>query len=133
MQPIHKLTLGERAAERLTEISGAWMTVFLFTVILATYMTWNSYPGFRHFDPYPFEFMTFAVSIIANYQAMVVMISQKAQLRRDQHRADLTNAQMRLLVDMATAQQLVLEQLKRLAEEADKDMEAVINALEGEL
>ena len=76
-------SLGQRAADRLTEIMGGWGTLGSFTAITLLYLAVNTLPSFPHFDPYPFEFMTFAVSIIANYQAMIVMISQKGQLVRD--------------------------------------------------
>jgi uncharacterized membrane protein len=62
---------------------GSWGTPGSFTAVTLIYLALNTFPGFPHFDPYPFEFMTFAVSIIANYQAMIVMISQKGQLIRD--------------------------------------------------
>jgi uncharacterized membrane protein len=90
--------LGQRAADRLTELAGSWLTLGWFSLGIAVYITWNSSPGVVHFDAYPFEFLTFCVSILANFQAIIVMISQKGQLVRDRKQQEWTQQILRSLL-----------------------------------
>jgi uncharacterized membrane protein len=76
-------------ADRLTWIMGSWSVFWLFMMTVSGYLFWNTAPGMYHFDPYPFEFMTFAVSILANIQVIIVMISQRGQLVRDRKQQEI--------------------------------------------
>jgi uncharacterized membrane protein len=95
--------LGQRAADRLTEFAGSWMTLGWFSIGIASYIAWNLWPGVPHFDDYPFEFLTFVVSILANFQAIIVMISQKGQLIRDRKQQDWTHQILRSLMVQSEA------------------------------
>jgi uncharacterized membrane protein len=81
-------SLGQRAADRLTELAGSWLTLGWFSLIIAVYIIWNSVSFLPHFDSYPYMFLTFCVSILANFQAIIVMISQKGQLLRDRQQQE---------------------------------------------
>ena len=91
------------AADRLTWVTGSWYVFWLFIGAVAAYCAWNTAPGVHHFDPYPFEFMTFAVSILANIQVIVVMISQRGQLIRDRKQQEWTHQILRSLMVQSEA------------------------------
>jgi hypothetical protein len=95
--------LGQRAADRLTELAGSWLTLGWFSLAIASYIAWNLWPGVPHFDGYPFMFLTFCVSILANFQAIIVMISQKGQLIRDRKQQDWTHQILRSLMVQSEA------------------------------
>jgi hypothetical protein len=96
-------SLGQRAADRLTELAGSWLTLGWFSLAIASYIAWNLWPGVPHFDEYPFEFLTFVVSILANFQAIVIMISGKGNLIRDRKQQDWTHQILRSLMVQSEA------------------------------
>lgn len=103
---------GQRAADRLTEISGSWGTIGYFTIVIGAYLLWNSITGIPHFDPYPFEFLTFSVSIIANYQAMIVMVSQRGQLVRDRKQQEIQQQTLQTILTQSMASREMLAVLR---------------------
>ena len=121
------LSRGDRAADRLTIAGGSWPAVFIFTGILAVYMLANSLPWVRHFDPYPFAFMTFTVSIYANYQAMFLQIGQRSQLMRDRKRDEETRVILIALLQLAKAQKTASEEAKEHDEELAAKIEQLLH------
>lgn len=96
-------SIGQRAADRLTELAGSWLTLGWFSLAIASYIAWNLTPGVPHFDEYPFEFLTFVVSILANFQAIVIMISGKGNLVRDRKQQEWTHQILRSLMVQSEA------------------------------
>jgi len=119
--------LGDRAADRLTLLVGSWSAVFAFSVILVSYIADNSLPEFPHFDPYPFMFMTFGVSIYANYQAMFLQIGQRSQLMRDRKRDEETRVILIALLQLAKAQKTASEEAKEHDEELAAKIEQLLH------
>ena len=50
----------------------------------------NTLPGFPHFDPFPFTFLTLVVSLEAIFLSTFVLISQNRLGEETERRADLT-------------------------------------------
>jgi uncharacterized membrane protein len=46
-------------------------------------------PGIWHFDPYPFQFLTMAVSLEAIFLSIFVLVSQNRQASKDRLKAEL--------------------------------------------
>ena len=46
-------------------------------------------PGFKHFDEYPFGFLTLAVSLEAIFLSVFVLLSQNRQAVKDHIRSDV--------------------------------------------
>ena len=46
-------------------------------------------PAIWHYDPYPFQFLTMAVSLEAIFLSIFVLISQNRQAAKDRIKADL--------------------------------------------
>jgi uncharacterized membrane protein len=78
-----RLTLGERAADRMRNGMGSWPFVFLALVFLAVWMAFNRDVGF---DPYPFILLNLVLSCIAALQGAILLIAAK---RADQISAEL--------------------------------------------
>jgi uncharacterized membrane protein len=60
-------------------LNGGWFFVWI---------VWNTLPGVKHFDPYPFGFLTMVVSLEAIFLSIFVLISQNRQGAKDRLRAD---------------------------------------------
>lgn len=82
-------TFGERMADRVASFGGSWTFIFLFTLILVTWMVINTlWLLGQPFDPYPFILLNLVLSSIAALQAPVIMMSQRRQETKDRLRAE---------------------------------------------
>ena len=77
-----KLTLGQRAADRMATFGGSWTFVILFLVLMAGWITVNA-ASRRPVDPFPFILLNLALSCLAALQAPVIMMSQNRQSAKD--------------------------------------------------
>lgn len=79
-----KLTLGERIADVIAEFSGS---IPFLLINLAAFVTWIALntlgPKDWHFDEYPFQFLTMAVSLEAIFLSIFVLVSQNRQADKD--------------------------------------------------
>jgi CRP/FNR family transcriptional regulator, cyclic AMP receptor protein len=86
-----KRTMVQKSADWIAEFSGSIpfliMHVVLFTVWLI--VNWLPIPGIPQFDPYPFGFLTLAVSLEAIFLSVFVLLSQNRQAAKDRVHADI--------------------------------------------
>jgi len=84
------LTFGQRVADRVASFGGSWTFILLFMGVLVIWVTLNSVLllriGDQAFDPYPYILLNLFLSMLAAFQAPVIMMSQNRQAARD--RAD---------------------------------------------
>ena len=78
-----RLTVGERAADRMRNGMGSWPFVFAALVFLAVWMAFNRDTGF---DPFPFILLNLVLSCVAALQGAILLIAAK---RADQISAEL--------------------------------------------
>lgn len=80
-----KLTFGQRVADRVAAFGGSWSFIIIFFVILIAWVLLNTVtlPGRDIVDPYPFVFLNLILSMIAAFQAPVIMMSQNRQGIKD--------------------------------------------------
>lgn len=78
-----RLTLGERAADRLRNGMGSWAFVFAALLVLAAWMALNGRGGF---DPYPFILLNLVLSCLAALQGAILLIAAR---RTDQIASEL--------------------------------------------
>ena len=87
-----ELAIRSTAVERLADVIAAFSGSILFLVLnaawFAFWIIWNTVPGLRHFDPYPFGFLTMVVSLEAIFLSIFVLVSQNRQSAKDRLRAD---------------------------------------------
>jgi uncharacterized membrane protein len=92
-----RLTLGERAADRMRNGMGSWGFVFSALAFLALWMGANRGNGF---DPYPFILLNLVLSCLAALQGAILLIAAKrsdqisAELARHDYETDSRAAKM---------------------------------------
>ncbi|NBC35753.1 DUF1003 domain-containing protein [Novosphingobium sp. FSY-8] len=84
-EQIH-MTYGERLADRVAAVGGSWGFIIFFGVVLVSWMVLNSPPMARFvpsWDGYPYIFLNLMLSMLAAFQAPVIMMSQNRQSLKD--------------------------------------------------
>lgn len=79
-------TFGDRLSDRVASFGGSWAFIILFGVILSAWILGNTLVvlGRGHaIDPYPFIFLNLILSMIAAFQAPIIMMSQNRQAAKD--------------------------------------------------
>ena len=86
------MTFGQRLADRVAEFGGSWTFIIIFFSALVAWVILNSYILARmgyEFDPYPYILLNLFLSMLAAFQAPVIMMSQNRQAAKD--RADMAH------------------------------------------
>jgi CRP/FNR family cyclic AMP-dependent transcriptional regulator len=84
------LSPGQRVADLIADFSGSLAFLFLNLAVLVVWILANTVgPAIWHWDPYPFQFLTMAVSLEAIFLSIFVLISQNRQAAKDRIKADL--------------------------------------------
>ncbi len=82
-----KLTLGQRAADKITRFGGSWTFIIIFFSLFISWMIINSILLIkRPFDPYPYILLNLVLSCLAAIQAPIILMSQNRQAERDRQR-----------------------------------------------
>lgn len=81
----------QKAADWIAEFSGSLPFLFLHVFVFAAWLVINSLhlPNFVPFDPYPFGFLTLAVSLEAIFLSVFVLLSQNRLAAKERVRADI--------------------------------------------
>jgi uncharacterized membrane protein len=101
-------TFAQRWSDSITEFSGSWPFIFLFTAICVVWIVLNGY-GVVTFDVYPFLFLNWVLTIISTFQNPLIMMSQNRQNDRDRETV------ARILLEL-TEIKLQLRQLREKVE-----------------
>lgn len=84
------ISIGQRIADVIAAFSGSLPFLLLNFVAFVAWITINVVgPSRIHFDPYPFQFLTMAVSLEAIFLSIFVLVSQNRQSVKDRLKADL--------------------------------------------
>src|SRR5438874_7973250 len=84
------ISLGQRIADIIAEFTGSIPFILLNLVIFVVWIVANTVgPKNMQFDPYPFQFLTMAVSLEAIFLSIFVLVSQNRQAAKDRIKADL--------------------------------------------
>ena len=78
--------IGDKIADKLTEIAGSWPFIIGFSIFLLSWIILNIYM-FENVDPYPFILLNLILSCVAALQAPVIMMSQNRAAKKDSLRA----------------------------------------------
>lgn len=86
-----KRTLVQKCADWIAQFSGSIPFLIMHVVFFAVWLIWNwvPIPGITQFDPYPFGFLTLAVSLEAIFLSVFVLLSQNRQAAKDRVHADI--------------------------------------------
>jgi CRP/FNR family cyclic AMP-dependent transcriptional regulator len=85
-----RLTVADRAADRIAEFGGSWKFILTFVTLMMVWVAINSWVLItRAFDPYPYLLLSTALNMLAALQAPIIMMSQNRQAHKDRLRANL--------------------------------------------
>ena len=126
-QEMSNMTLGDRLADKISEITGSWTFIFLFIFFLIFWIVLNVkiLKEGSQIDPYPFILLNLLLSCIAALQAPIIMMSQNRQAQKDSlrnqndYRTDLKS-------------ELILEELHDKMEKILKNQSKILKRLEEE-
>ena len=84
-------TMVQKSADWIAEFAGSIPFLLIHVGLFAFWLTvnWVQVPGIPQFDPYPFGFLTLAVSLEAIFLSVFVLLSQNRQVSRDRVRNDI--------------------------------------------
>ena len=102
-----------RLADIIARFCGSMTFVWVHVVWFAGWVLANSLPGIRHFDPFPFTFLTLVVSLEAIFLSTFILISQNHETALSERRNQL-DLQINLLTEQENTK--MLRMLERIAE-----------------
>ena len=120
-----KMTMGDRIADKVSEIAGSWGFILGFSSFLIFWIVLNVVILHENetLDPYPFILLNLLLSCLAALQAPIIMMSQNRQAAKDSlrnqndYRTDLKS-------------ELILEDLHDKMEEILKNQRKIIKQFE---
>ncbi len=83
------LSVGQRIADGIADFSGSMPFLFINLTVFVFWIVTNILDSQIFRDPYPFQFLTMAVSLEAIFLSIFVLISQNRQAAKDRIKADL--------------------------------------------
>lgn len=85
-----KLTVGQKAADKVTTFAGSWLFIFLVFFYLSIWISintiWIIYG--KIWDPYPFILLNLTLSCLAAIQAPIILMSQNRAADRDRIKSE---------------------------------------------
>lgn len=114
--------LPERLSDRIAGFCGSITFVWVHVLWFAGWVCWNSIPGTRHFDAFPFTLLTLLVSLEAIFLSAFILISQNHAGRLTDRRNHL-DLQINLLSEQENTKMLRMLHLiaARLGANVDED------------
>ena len=114
--------LGDKVADKLTEVAGSWSFIIGFTLFLILWILLNLY-AFKNVDPYPFILLNLVLSCVAALQAPIIMMSQNRAAKKDSMRS-----QNDYKTDLKS--ELILEDLHDKIEKIITNQNKILKSLE---
>jgi uncharacterized membrane protein len=97
------LSVGQRIADMIADFSGSMPFLFINLAVFVIWIVTNVITPQIFHDPYPFQFLTMAVSLEAIFLSIFVLISQNRQAAKDRIKADLDyQVDVKAEVEMST-------------------------------
>ena len=114
--------LGDKVADKLTEVAGSWSFIIGFTLFLILWILLNLY-AFKNVDPYPFILLNLVLSCVAALQAPIIRMSQNRAAKKDSMRS-----QNDYKTDLKS--ELILEDLHDKMEKIITNQNKILKSLE---
>jgi uncharacterized membrane protein len=102
-----KRTRGDVIADTIADFCGRMTFVWVHIAWFGIWIPINTLPHIKHFDPFPFQFLTLVVSLEAIFLTTFVMISQNRQGRIADRRNHL-DLQINLLAEQENSKMLAM-------------------------
>jgi|RhiMetdeSRZDD1v2_1073273.scaffolds.fasta_scaffold118910_4 uncharacterized membrane protein len=103
----------DQVADVIANFCGSMPFVWAHLIWFAVWIIIDTVPGIKHFDPFPFNFLTLIVSLEAIFLSTFILISQNHETRLNEKRNQL-DLQVNLLTEQENTKMLTL--LGRIAE-----------------
>jgi CRP/FNR family transcriptional regulator, cyclic AMP receptor protein len=84
-----RLTVADKAADKLAEFGGSWKFIIASMVLIAFWIVLNSVILPEGIDRAPYQMLNLTLAVVAGMQAPIIMMSQNRQGEKDRLRADL--------------------------------------------
>jgi uncharacterized membrane protein len=85
-------TAGQRWADAVTEFSGSWRFIGWFTLVCFLWILFNAISHAAVWDPYPFLFLNWILTVVSTFQNPLILLSQNRQNEMDRERmSDVLN------------------------------------------
>lgn len=110
----HRLTLGQKLADKLATGMGSWTFLIIQSSILVTWVCYNVF-HLEPFDPYPFILLNLMLSFQAAYAAPIIMMANNRQEQIDRKRS----------IDIYKLEKTHHDNLSTLVEHLDKHFHEV--------
>lgn len=110
-EALRERTAGERFGDVVSRIAGKMWFIVLHGVWFGAWVMVNDglVPGWKPFDPYPFQFLTLVVSLEAIFLSLFILMSQNRASRQSEQRAQL-DLQINLLSELESTKMLQMLQ-----------------------
>ena len=119
-QALANRSRADRMAAFIAQFCGSMPFVWLHVAAFSLWIAFNTWPGQKPFDPYPFTFLTLVVSLEAIFLASFILISQNYELRISDRRNQL-DLQINLLTEQENTK--MIQMLERIAKKVGADTE----------
>lgn len=116
------LTVGEKLADKLSEVAGSWTFIIGFSLFIIIWIIINVIILQKAADPYPFVLLNLMLSCLASLQAPIIMMSQNRQAKKDSIRN-----QNDYQIDLKS--ELILERLHEEIQESLRNERQIIRML----
>ena len=110
--------ISDRVVDAISAFCGTTVFVWVHVIWFAGWIIANTAPHLRHFDPFPFQFLTLVVSLEAILLSTFILISQNRQGLIAERRNHL-DLQINLLAEQESTKTLIL--LARIARKLGVD------------
>ena len=102
-----KRTPTDCVVDAITDFCGRMTFVWVHVAWFALWICANKVSGVKHFDPYPYQFLTLVVSLEAIFLSTFILISQNRQSRLAERRSHL-DLQINLLSEQENTKILTM-------------------------
>ncbi len=118
-------TIGEKVADKLTEVAGSWTFIIIFVLFLIFWIVLNVMAMQQAVDPYPFILLNLVLSCISAIQAPIIMMSQNREAKKEKIKSN--NEYKTTLKN-----ELILEELHRKMDEILKNEKTILEYIDKE-
>jgi uncharacterized membrane protein len=127
-------TFGDKLADRVAGFGGSWSFILIFLGLLVAWVASNTLMVSRFgtaFDAYPFIFLNLILSMVAAFQAPIILMSQNRQAARDRIAAALDyevnlKAELEIMALHDKLDGLRVQHLQRLVEKQGEDLRRLL-------
>jgi uncharacterized membrane protein len=102
-------TRSDVVAEAIAKFCGSVTFAWVQVVWFGLWILINVMPGIKHFDPFPFTFLTFVISLEAIFLAIFILISRNQDRKISERRSHLA-LQINLLSEQENTKLIVMLQ-----------------------